>query len=336
MDTRKELPVARSPIVGLQYLAYPLSIILNYQECYPWFYSNYIQLQWNKQLVPHFTFFMDENTGVKPWIDQFMLRKSILQRNNVDIHSFIINSINDEYYFHSYFDEFYVSSRNAYQTRHFIHDVMITGYDLDSKEYTMLGFSNNRVFEQSKISFEQFREAYESTGDSNNYWEDQIKLMRKTDDLKYDFDLLNVYDMLQDYLLSRDSSEKFRMYMNPKTDNVYGMQIYSYLRKYFNLLIDKKINYDLRPVSILHEHKLCMVMRLKYMFEQGYIRELPDVLEAYESIERASSMLYKLQLKHQFSSDPKSLLGAIDKLNEIELKEKQTLDILLEEIQKVL
>ncbi|MDP4095032.1 MAG: hypothetical protein Q8920_16945 [Bacillota bacterium] len=336
MNNRKELPVAQSPITGLQYLAYPLSILLNHKECFPWFYSNYIQLQWNKKFAPHFTFFIDNFLMNIPWLDMPSLNRRILQFNKIDLELFIINSIDEGYYFHSYFDEFFIPNRLAFQNQHFVHDFMITGYDLEKREYTILGFTKGRVFETCNVTFSDFYKAYNSTEclERGNYWEYQVKLLRKTEDIKYEFDMHNVYDLLQDYLFSRDSSQRLRLYRNPESINIYGMEVYTYLRKYLGLLIKKEVARDLRPLYIFYEHKKCMAMRIKYMIENKFIQNTPEMMNTFVNIENSASLLYKLQIKHQFNNNPEMLQQIIERLYKLEDVEKQVMELTLEAIYK--
>ncbi|MDP4095033.1 MAG: hypothetical protein Q8920_16950, partial [Bacillota bacterium] len=93
---------------------------------------------------------------------------------------------------------------------------------------------------------------------------------------------------------------------------------------------------DLRPLYTLYEHKKCMYQRMQYIFNNNYIKEMPDVLPALKAIEQSASVLYKLQLKYQFSSNNNILAEIINKLSEIEAAEKQVLERILEEIRRTI
>ena len=114
MNHEKHLPIAVSPISCLQYLSYPLNILANDDDYLPWFYSNYIQLIWNKDLSPLLTFYYH---GDVPdcrnilWIDYQDFHKNIFALNNIDICSFIVNSINEGWYFYTSYDEFYIPDK---------------------------------------------------------------------------------------------------------------------------------------------------------------------------------------------------------------------------------
>lgn len=341
----KKLPIAKSPIIGLQYLAYPLCIILNYEECYPWFYSNYIQLQWNKDLVSKFTFYLPCTEKIPemvfiPWLDVQLMQKATSAANGVDIIRYIISSIDEGYYFYSHFDELFVPKRSSYKKKHFIHDFMITGYDTDKKLFYVLGYSSNAVFETTEIKFEQLEEALfshvEEEDKAASWLHNTIILLRKTDSCTYGFDLGNVYCSLQDYLLKTDSGKIFSMFEKPKGEHVYGIDVYSYLRKYFNLLIDNKIGYDFRPIHTLYEHKKCMSMRLGYMASNCNIKDIDGIQSAYFNIENTALDARNLQIKYMMDSNPKNLLKIIEKLDEMESLEVQTLEVLLGNIQKAL
>ncbi len=114
-----KLPMAESPIVGFQHIAYALSIILNDKESLPWYYSNYIQLVSGNSFATPMTFYpnwFDANPLL--YIQTF--KKEIMKFGNIDIHSFIKDCIDNKTYFYSAFDEFYVPRRRYTVTTIFV------------------------------------------------------------------------------------------------------------------------------------------------------------------------------------------------------------------------
>lgn len=337
----KKLPIAKSPIIGLQYLAYPLSIILNYEECYPWFYSNYIQLRWSKDLKSHLTFYFPGTEKIpemllNPWIDGQLMQKSTLESNNIDSIRFFINCIDEGYYVHSWFDEFFVPRRFSYRKNHFFHDFLITGYNEDEKLFYLLGYSNKSVFETTEIGFEQLQEALFSRHEETCSWlHNEVMLFKKTDSCTYNFDLNHVYSSLEDYLLKTDNSKDFAMFAKPNNELIFGRSVYEYLKKYFNLLNDNKIDYNLNMLHIFYEHKRCMSMRLEYMERNSVIKNISSIRSAYSAIEDIALDARNLQIKYMMDGNSRTLFKIIEKLDEMEPMEKQTIEVLLENITKV-
>lgn len=338
----KRLPIAKSPIVGLQYLAYPLSIILNYEECYPWFYSNYIQLRWSRDLKNHLTFYFPGTEKIpemllNPWLDGQIMQKGTLESNDIDSIRLFIKSIDEGYYIYSWFDEFYVPKRLSYKKNHFIHDFMITGYNTDEKVFYLLGYSDRSLLETTKIKFEQLQEAMFSHNEKSGSWlHNEVTLLKKSDDCDYKFDLNHVCSSLEDYLLETDTSKNYSMFVRPNSELIYGMSVYEYLKKYFILLADKKITFSLNMIHILYEHKKCMSMRLEYMERTCGIKDIDSIKSAFADIENIALDARNLQIKYMMDYNPSTLLKINEKLNEMEPLEKQTIERLLEKIIKVL
>lgn len=325
--SRIQLPIGKSPVEGLQYLAYALNILLYYEECLPWFYSNYIQLVWNNDFTFSLTFFPNW-FSTNPWLDVQVLKKDTIKANNINIHDLIMNCINSKMYFYASFDEFYVPHKHCYGKRHFQHDFMIYGYDSVQKEYLLLGYTDKQIFETTPISFAQLEEAFflNAVGTEN------VHLISKKENFKYDFDLRLVYEMLGDYLNGRNSSERCRMYGDTLENRVFGLDIYKYLRQYFKLLVRANIYCDIRPLHILYEHKKCMVLRLEYMYNNNYIDDDSHLYDDCKCIENETLAMRDLQLKYTITNDKSCLNKIVNKLFEIEQKEKKLLENLLDKI----
>lgn len=322
-----QLPMAESPIVGLQFIAYSLGIILNDKESLPWYYSNYIQLATGNTFRSTMTFYPSWfNTN--PFLDVQAFKKEVMKYGNINIHSFIKDCIDHQTYFYSSFDEFYVPHRNYYGNRHFCHDFLIHGYDAAQQEYILLGFNENHFYESTKISFSQFEEAFFSETAMIEY----VHLLKRKEGYKYDFDLPFVYEMLEDYYYSRNTSERYSKCSDVLTDRLWGLEVYKGLSGYFNSLINENARYDIRPLHILYEHKKCMVSRLKYMNDNGYINDYSYLYDNYINIENKTLVMRNLQLKYSATRDKQYLNNIIDILVEIEQKEKELLEIFLDKI----
>jgi hypothetical protein len=328
-----ELPLAESPIKGLQYIAYTLGIILNDKESLPWFYSNYIQLFSGNTLSASIGFYpawFDTN----PLIDFQAYKKEIMKYGNINIHSFIKDCIDHRIYFYSVFDEFYIPNRPFYRNIHFCHDFLIYGYDTARKEYLLTGFTDRRIYETTRITFAQFEEAFFSEVAMKEY----VHLLKKKEGFTYDFNLRLVYELLEDYLYRKNTSERYAnsIYGVVKTGLLWGLDVYKRVKEYFNSLTCGDEWYDIKPLHVLYEHKKCMVSRLEYMHENNYISDCSYLHEGYKSLEYKSMMMRNLQLKYIATSDKRNLDSIIDILTEVEQKEEELLEILVDKVRKKL
>lgn len=322
-----QLPLAQSPIIGFQYVAYGLGITLNDKESLPWFYSNYIQLVKGNNFRFSMNFYPTW-FNFNPFLDVQAFKKEIMKYGNINIHSFIKDCIDNQIYFYSSFDEFYVPHRISYGNRHFCHDFMIHGYDTAQQEYILIGYNEKQLYETTRISFAQFEEAFFSETAIIEY----AHLLSRKVGYKYDFNPQLVYEMLEDYFYCRNTSERYSKFSDVLTDKYWGLDIYKGLREYFNLLISNIARYDIRPLHICYEHKKCMVSRLQYMNDYGYISDYSYLHESYKNLETKSIVMRNLQLKYSATHDNQYIDSIINILTEMERKEKELLEILLDKV----
>lgn len=324
-----KLPIAESPVIGYQRLAYELGILLGYEECLPWFYCNFIQLKWKKELKSPINFFCPWFTA-NPVLGTQVFKISKLRIHHIDIHSFIMECIDSKEYFYSTFDEFYVPHRVNFGKLHFVHDFMIYGYDSGQKEYLLLGFDERQTYKTTSIRYDEFEKAYFSDGNRLEY----VHLINKNENARFEFDIHLVYEMLDDYINSRNTSERHRMYNNPMENFVFGMEIYEYLRIYFTLLGEERFENDIKLLHIFYEHKKCMALRIEYMLKNHYIDPHPSLYEDYGRIVTDVLALRNIQLKYNITNDRNYLEQIVNMLSHVENKEKTLLRILSDMIYK--
>ncbi|MGI6668577.1 MAG: hypothetical protein ACOX4M_03895 [Acetivibrionales bacterium] len=328
-----KLPLAKSPIIGLQYIAYSLGITLYDKGSLPWYYSNFIQLFSGDTFNTAMDFYpawFDTN----PWLEYHVFQKEIMKYGNINLHGFIKDCIDHKIYFCSAFDEYYVPCRAFYRNKHYCHDFLIYGYDTARKEYLLMGFNEKRLYKSTRITFAQFEEAFFSGTAMPEY----VHLVKRKEGFKYDFNLRLVCELLEDYLYRKNTSERYTNSIRGTvlTGLCWGLDVYKRLRKYFNSLICGNVLYDIRPLHILYEHKKSMVSRLKYMYENNYIDDCSYLYEGYKSLEKETIMLRNLQLKYSATSDKKLLDRIVDTLTKIEKKEEGLLEILIGKVCKKL
>lgn len=324
-----KLPLAESPMIGLQYIAYTLGIVLVDKESLPWYYSNYIQLVSGKTFATSMSFHPSWFNTV-PILDFQAYKKEIMKFGNINIHRFIKDCIDNHTYFYSSFDEFYVPHRFSYGSNHFCHDFLIYGYDEANKEYILIGFDEKRLYRTTTITFSQFEKAFFSDISMHEY----VHLLKINKSVKYNFNIKLVYELLEDYLYRKNTSERYAnsAYGTVITDRYWGLDVYKRQREYFNSLINGDGWYDIRPLHILYEHKKCMVSRLEYMGKNNHIRDCSYLIDGYKDLEDKSIVMRNLQIKYSATSDKRYLSSIVDMLAEIEQKEEELLEILIEKV----
>ena len=318
MLNRKILDTYPPRIRGRLHHALPLSIIPEHDDPFDqWFYSNYIQLSckrepegWN-ELNFHEAFIWNHkypNFQVIP-----LTRENISIFQN-DLIQFITKAISEGFYFHSYVDEFYTPLHfsNDY---HLVRDILVYGYDLTEEVLYILGYKKNNQFGSEKIKFADFMKSYEMV-DSELSWAQDCFLYKRRTDIDYRFDPICVAELIEDYLFSRNTSNRYRFFTNPHP-YIYGVNAVSH---YFSNVLDTEPNEELRlfPIFILWEHKKTMYQRMEFVlrfFDESIGRELISIMNEYEEIVKLAEAQKVLTMKYNFTYD-RSIITRLATINE--------------------
>ncbi len=313
----------------------------------PWFHSNYIQLCGLKDYRVGYDLPLDFYMGPRKdsnyyvntnWLTFLSTERQIVESTCGDIIKYVIACIDQNHYVALHLDEFYMEDRWAYQSTKWDHENLIYGYDLERQIFLIAGFKGtNRKFEASEIRFEAFKEAYDQCDAQNlNSWRSQIMLIRKVDKAvdpfkgNYVFDLDLVIESIEEYLESRDASKKFSMFQNRLAHFVFGLDVYQSI---ITNLPD--FSNDYRPLHVLLEHKSCMVERIQYLRNNGYLAEedYTYLHESYRAMVHTCMVMRNTQLKYMFSreraADHRLLDRIITELDQLAVFEQEVLGHML-------
>ncbi|MBN2531402.1 MAG: hypothetical protein JXB88_00850 [Spirochaetales bacterium] len=336
---RLELPIRIPPVTGLHFHAFQLSVVFSYENFIPWFYSHYIQVFGieNPDGVPWYNFvsYNAWENGIPCFLQVHKINRDVVLANNINIVEFVKNYIERGWYTYIGIDDFYIPFRSSYQKNRQPHDIFLYGYDTEKKSFNTAGFNEEEVFSFNQLSFDDFEKAYyyDISNVDKDLFEcfDFVTLLKPIKDAKFDFDVTLTKELLNDYIHSIDTTEKLRIVRTPKQNYIYGMKTYLILKKYFQSMLNTGLELDIRPVHLFWEHKKCMLLRIKYMNENGFIK-LPGLYNDYMEIEQKALGMRNLMLKYEVSNDSRCIMKIINTLDEIEKKELPLLSNLLEEL----
>ncbi|MCP1135451.1 BtrH N-terminal domain-containing protein [Paenibacillus polysaccharolyticus] len=318
------LPLADSPIRCYQIHAYRLSIILNYPECLPWFYSNYIQVVgktshqedlFNYSIDFHLA--TEEFHTAVPWLDFCPMSPNIFfEKLSCDVHDVLRYSIDEGHYLYTIVDEYYIPSRKAYQIEQkYYHDILIYGYDLANKLYLVSGFDQNMQYEKTSVPFELMEKAIHSAGAPIT------QIYKKN--IKYELNMNLIKELLEDYMYSNNSSKRNMMNSNPLSDShCYGMSTYDGFIEHLKGIQHNTSSKDIRIPHLLYEHKECMMLRIKYLTDLDRLKEPNEIISKYKMVRDHSLILRNLYLKMIITNNiglVESLNSAVVKLKEIDM-----------------
>ena len=343
---QKILPIAVPPIIGYLHHAYPLSILANWTTYLPWFYSNYIQLYCPKNLIDSrqdrtvkFDFYLCpdqpisfQSLSISPYLKVRLLHRDLIFKSPTDIASFIIACIDEGYYVRPTVDEYFLHYSPAYKKRHFVHEILIYGYD--NQTFVGIGFDKKGDYAAYPIAFAELEQAVVHADLTGHYDPDGLRLFKYDPQAEYDFDIQLVREHLEDFLYAKNTSQRFRMLANP-TDGAYGLATYECLKHYIKSFFVPPFSFDIRPMHILWEHKICMAYRLKYMEAQGYLKSEDGFFIQYDEVARKIGVLRMMLLKFRKTRSPALIHRVCLHLDAIAEAEKGLLQNLLDNLESV-
>lgn len=338
---KKRLLLGEPIVVTYNYEAFPLSILAAYGENYlKWIYCNYIQLNAHRNIKKYGDVFLAfyDNQGIKsPFLKTQNVKWTSLSSLDINLHSFIKTHINLEYYLYFQVDEYYVPERGAFGKRHYIHDLLLFGYDDDKETYNIAGYNQEGLYTISKISYIQFENAFYANNidKEENEWADNIYLFKYNSKYDYKFNIKLLKKLMSDYLNSTNSFEEYKRYDNPQADTVYGLEVYNKIVEYLHYLKAgeqpfTQYGIDNRIFRLIKEHKLIMLERLHYI--NDYIIYIEDLIEKYKDVLDITNKCHILAIKYRLL--PKERI--LDKLlNYIVIVKQADEDILSELLHKL-
>lgn len=331
------LPVVQPPILGYQFFAFPLSVVLAHDKSLPWFYSNFIQLCYDRRPDPPvpFTFYIHDHT-LNPWLHVERLQRGTVDIIKLNIVDFIRDCLDDGLYCNLNVDEFFIPEREVYHQSHLSHDVLIHGYDMREQTFQLLGFKDKHTFASTSVSFADFEKAYENINviDHQSVC-DRIFLYKWNESGHYDLDVDLIQETLEDYLLSANTSNRFRMVAAPWDHCDYGLKTYETLMHYFEQLLNGRAIFDIRHIHTVWEHKRLMSARIRYM--QEHVPEFPaseEELASSMELERMALNARNLMLKYYIQNNPELLTRVMRYLEEIAVKERAFMEKMLDRLSK--
>lgn len=338
------------------YNSYLLCIILGNENFYPWFYENYTQIFYNDKKLGRYS-------NKEIWLDfyggwtsaQSHLEFIKIPRNsiiNVDILTYIKDKIDSDQYVFTFLDEYYVKPNYMKADYHYVHDILIYGYDDSSEELSVIGFDDNRIFTCYKIAYKTFARAFENglalTEDKEAWVQDRLYgrlfRFREKSDRVYKFDINKFSCGLHDYIFSINSALKdfpdrdankemdfFDIYFDDKS--VFGMKIYDHLPEYLEDVIKYKVRLFYAAFHTLFEHKKCMKDRLIYIAKNFKTNnKFEELIDKYNHTLTVFDSMRLAALKYNKSNKESIIKDLINTINIEKVYEKEVLSQVYEEI----
>lgn len=330
------------PLYYSLHVAISLSIIFANDKNKDWLYNNFIQVSFcgddnitkggHKYCIyPSMEMRPGQNAASKFLVEKHIDLKVVNLKTSTLCDSIKL-FIDNDYYVSCIVDVTKLHG-TRYEGRDFMpHRIMIFGYDFESKLFDILDFDYKQAINKIKITMEDFIFAFTSekllncfNSDINNTL---ILFERRNTSFTPDFGL--VKEALQDYLNSYNSSIRYSIILPRNDDFSWGISTYKDIIEYLNSIADFDTKIDIRLFHALFEHKKIMFERFKYFDAKDIYHlenELSEELNLNVKIANISKML---ALKYNLTGDSKIVNNIVNKLKEIEEKEKHVYEQILE------
>lgn len=322
----KVLPLRQSPIVGLQYLAYPLAVSLQNDCNLPWFHSNFIQLEapaddLEDELGCDLTFsggWFDDNPCLK--VDMVHEKSSQEYSKTVQC---IKDRIDDGFYVFCHYDEFFVPHSKWYMKAHRRHDFLLYGYSDSDSFFNLYVYTENALVPIT-IAYKTFYKAFKDD------------LPRVYQFFKLDstytprLDLGRITMLVQDYCQGSFSHNPYKFVMAPETPKVYGIKTYDFLDRYLHICGEDISKGEVRPFHVFWEHKKCWKQRIHYLKENTNLNFSQEMMAESESLEKKALILRNMFIKANIVTNSEEVInGMRSQLSSIKQQELKIMENLL-------
>ncbi|WHX49348.1 hypothetical protein QNH46_01245 [Paenibacillus woosongensis] len=318
-----KLSLGDSPVIGYQHHAYRLSIMAQHTDFFNWFYCNYIQLVLVKRpYTPVLDFYEFQKSS--PLLGEMYIPKSLITKYTPLI-PFLKDRLEEGKYIITFANEYYVPNRLNYQRRHNAHDIFLYGFDPQRDEFHIAGFNENFLYNSGEVSSALMEKALlqfdQSKGDLIE-WADGMHFLDLKHSNTFTFDKRIMLEQMEEYLYSRNSSDRFRMYAN-SAENVFGLAVYDEVIDYLHNLRSHVT--DVRIFHILYEHKKVMHARLRFLVENKGVQLSLEHIDRYEQLAKQCLVLRNLCLRLHISKQLEVVERMIKLLDIIKETEKELL-----------
>jgi hypothetical protein len=341
---RKVLPVGQPGVITYLHHAYPLSIAAGAGLYHSnWLFNNYVQLRCARELVgaaaiTEFDFYLlpTHFSRFGDFLRMPQLFASLLWTRREEIIPAVIRGIDQGWYLQIPLDEFYIPCRAAFGKRHYIHELLVFGYDAEARTLKILGFDDRMEFGEQQIAFRELEDAIALADTSSHYDPGGVRLYRHVASERYPADPSMATEFLTDYCEERDSSQRFRAMLPARDGYVYGFGVYAPLAAFYGTLRERPEAMDIRPLQLLWEHKKCMAERLARWVELEWLPPDDPALGSYAAIVEQANGLRLLGLKYWVSQQPAVLERVSTRLLALRDREREVLEPVLAKLKRKL
>ena len=298
----------------------------------PWFCQQYIQLASTKGYGHFYDCVSDHTLSFPvqcPFIEYQLLDKRRLFNYPEKFSEFLEFHILNDSYVIAGVDEYYVNCSWNYQKKHYVHQALFYGCDTKEKKFFLSDFFGDK-YKQTEVSYELIDEGDRHIPRELDKWYHEVSIfnyLERHEPYHLNKELIKV--LLSDYINSRDSFYKinFSRYLD-RERYCFGLQYYDNM---VEMLVEQKESIDIRPFHVLYDHKIAMLLRLEYLYQNSFF-DTDAYNRLYQEITQLKKENFSLRqmiLKYNLRPESINLDTTISKCITLKQKEFETFSFML-------
>lgn len=294
MKKRIELPLIEPIYSTYQYQGPAGAILFTNPSIRNWYLEQILMLSCTKKFLNGYT--TPEVTVVNSsWtVNPYLERQWYSMKYLGGYTQYVIKNLLDDGFYVCFteIDDYYMQGKSFYGKRHFRHDGMICGYDMEDRSYWVYAYDADWVYRKFKMPQSCFEEGRRSMF-RENFFGNICGIKPKATEVTFSLD--EAFSAIDRYF---DST--FEKYPESDTAPALGTIVHEYIAKYLDKLADGTIPYertDWRIFRLIFEHKRLMHERLGRIEKELSIA--PHYSVEYEPLVKEGNHLRMLYASHR-------------------------------------
>lgn len=339
MQMRKVLPIQMPTVAGYKRYAHYLAIMENNPAAKPWVFNHFLQLHTERSMeddIHWLSFYMGEYFMFRHANNPFLYYQEVeasLASAIMGLGEFLRLCIGRGQYVYLECDCFYLPHSGYFEQVHRRSQVLVIGYDAAGQQFIVMDYSPRNLYEAIEISESELLAAAKSGYEIEVNNRSKMILVEQEKDVSYSFNFELAYHLLEDYLLGRNTYDRFPIFSKPRENAVFGVQIYDELRRHIGLMRarDSRVKQSLLPYHILWEHKKCLSGLLDYLVENERMDAPLELQDQLSAVVQQALLLRNSLLRYFMSDQNEKLIATMDqKLVQLQEEEAVAVEQLLE------
>ncbi|MEW6752176.1 MAG: hypothetical protein AB1505_14515 [Candidatus Latescibacterota bacterium] len=347
----RTLPLGTPPLTTFLFQLYPLSVLAQEEAYRPWLYSTHLQLfiypgEELKVLAHALSTSHRLSDALQlgcPLLDVQGLEQEALLSLAADPAGALARLLGMGLYVQVDLDHFHLPYRAEYRQRHFLHEVLLFGWDEKAGAFDALGYDRQGRLGTVCLHRDDLTRALQTPraelvravaaeGPAPPWLEEafsdrpRLFLYRYLPGRACSLNLPGIIAQMEDYLAARSTCARWGLGDRPR--GIWGIAVYGYLRDLLAAMAAGQATSPI-PWRLLWEHKRCMHLRLRFLEERGYLPAAAGLSDACARVEAASADLRLVALRWSARPQSHCLSQATALLDRIAAEEYRALEMVL-------